>query len=370
MISILFHIDSLVCGGAEKVLCNLVNNMDLECFDITVYTLFPAKNRDYISNKIKLKSIYPMDNAFFRICYRIEAFAGLVYKLHIKPEYDLEIAYLECGPTKVIASSSSKKAKKIAWIHTEIEKCFDKSFVNKSRKWYKKYDAVVCVSEQVRDSYIKNFGNYPKTFVLHNVIDSKYIEKKSKEELPSNFKKTKTIILTVGRLVAQKNPLRILRIHKKLIENGIENELWFVGSGELESILRKEIELLGLTKTVKLFGYKSNPYPYMVAADILVCSSNVEGYSTFIVEGLILGKPIVTTNCSGMHEILGDSKYGIISENSDEDLYRKIYDLLSDKNGMLKELEKASSIRGKEFDVNKIVNENEIFFKQILKAND
>ena len=112
MIKILFHIDTLVGGGAEKVLCNLVNHMDQTKFDITVQTVFPDEPTKYLVDGIHYKSIYPSDNQFYRNLYRIEAALGLVYALHMKDDYDIEIAYLEFGPTKVIASSTNKRAKK------------------------------------------------------------------------------------------------------------------------------------------------------------------------------------------------------------------------------------------------------------------
>ena len=73
--------------------------------------------------------------------------------------------------------------------------------------------------------------------------------------------------------------------------------------------------------SAKLLGFRENPYNLMYAADILVCSSIFEGFSTFVTEGLILGKPIVTTDVSGMHELLSDSEYGLITANDDEAFY-------------------------------------------------
>ena len=69
-------------------------------------------------------------------------------------------------------------------------------------------------------------------------------------------------------------------------------------------------------------GFQSNPYSYMKRSDLYVCSSYVEGFSTVVSEAVILGIPVVTTESSGMREILGDSEYGLITENSDESLYQ------------------------------------------------
>lgn len=53
---------------------------------------------------------------------RAEAAAGLTYPLHIKDDYDIEAAYLECGSTKIMASSTNQKALKLAWVHCDLAK--------------------------------------------------------------------------------------------------------------------------------------------------------------------------------------------------------------------------------------------------------
>ena len=60
----------------------------------------------------------------------------------------------------------------------------------------------------------------------------------------------------------------------------------------------------------------------MTQSDLFVCSSISEGYSTAVTEALILGLPVVTTDCSGMNELLQGEKYGIITENSEATLLK------------------------------------------------
>ena len=59
MIKILFFIETLSGGGAEKVLQNLVNNMDSEKFDITVQTVWKENPEGFLNENIKYKYIYP-----------------------------------------------------------------------------------------------------------------------------------------------------------------------------------------------------------------------------------------------------------------------------------------------------------------------
>ena len=99
MLKILFFIETLGGGGAEKVLCDLVNHMDQRQFDITVQTLWPAENKNLLADGILYRSVYPKYDRWNSYRMRLESALGLTYRLHMKDDYDLEVAYLECGTT-------------------------------------------------------------------------------------------------------------------------------------------------------------------------------------------------------------------------------------------------------------------------------
>lgn len=363
---ILFHIDTLKGGGAEKVLCNLVNNMNSNEFDITVITLFKEDYHNYLNSNIHYKYIYSNKTKVSYLIYRIEAELGLVYPLHMKDNYDIEVAYLECGPTKVIASSNNKKAMKIAWVHCDIKQAFDRTFVKKTYNYYKNYDQIICVSKQVKDSFDELYKNEFNTIIIHNVIDSELIKKLSLDSLPNELKKRKLTLCTVCRFSPQKNILRLLKTVKRLKDDNINFDLWILGDGEQKEVVESYILDNHLEDYITLFGFQSNPYPYMREASLLVCSSNCEGYSTFITEGLILGKPIVTTDVSGMRELLGDNEYGVITNNDDDDFYNGLMKMVAET-GLLEKYVSKSIERSKCFEKQRLVEDNELFFKNIIK---
>ena len=118
--------------------------------------------------------------------------------------------------------------------------------------------------------------------------------------------------------------------------------------------------------TVSLLGYQSNPYPFMKAADLLVCSSGYEGLSTFITEGLVLGKAIVTTECSGMRELLGSSEFGLIVDNQEDALCNGLRKMLKDSELRATYAAHAAE-RGRDFSARQLAKETEDFFIQLLK---
>lgn len=368
MIRILFFIEELRGGGAEKVLCNLVNEMDLSRFDITVQTLWKVDAAQYLKPGIRYRYCYAGRNRLNNYRSRLEAAAGLTYPLHIKGDYDIEVAYLECGATKILAGSTNKKAKKIAWVHCDLalKMANPEAFVKRAAKWYQKYDRVVCVSQNVRDSFDRLFGIPEKTTVLHNTVDDAAIRTKAEALLPEFPEKRKLTAVTLGRLAHEKAYDRLLRVHRQLTSEGLDYQLWILGEGEDRTALEAYISENGLSDSVKLFGYCSNPYPYIKAADLLVCSSRYEGFSTFVTEGMILGKPVVTTDCTGMRELLGNSEYGLITENSEEGLLNGIRRMLTDSDLRADYAERAAK-RGADFSARKLAERTEQFFLNTLK---
>lgn len=367
MIKILFFIETLSGGGAEKVLQNLVNNMDTEKFDITVQTVWKENPEGYLSNNIKYKYIYPCFSKFNNYKYRLGVLLKTLYPLHIKDNYDIEVAYLECGATKVISTSTNKKAKKIAWVHCDLSKKISNidSFKKKSVKWYKKFHRVVCVSRDVEKSFKSIYGNEFDTEVIYNVINDYSIREKANENVDDfSFNEKIPTIVSVGRLSTEKRFDRLIEAHKILLEEGFLNKLLIIGEGNERENLEQIVKASGVQETVTLLGFKDNPYPYIKKADLLVCSSDYEGFSSFVAEGLILGKAITTTNCGGMEELLGSSLYGIITECNEKALSEGIKKLLVD-HSLKEEYERKAIERGKSFSINASVKEVENFLISI-----
>ena len=122
--------------------------------------------------------------------------------------------------------------------------------------------------------------------------------------------------------------------------------------------LENYIEENQISSVVQLLGFQTNPYPYIKNSDLFVCSSRSEGISTVVTEALILGKPIISTRCSGVDELLGDNIYGIITENSTEDLYQGMKNIISNKD-LRDELSIRCEKRKEDFKVDAIIEQIE-----------
>lgn len=397
---ILFLIHTLGGGGAEKVLVNLVNNMDKNKYDITVMTIIDVGELRYqLNENIKYKTTINLrlgkrkikcENksgsllnrkgflklGFAKIYSLIWRYisASLVYKVFIKEKYDIEVAFLEGISAKVIAASTNKKSRKYVWVHVDLINQTKSSKVFKGiqdeKKTYCQFNKVICVSEAVKIQFIKKFDFIPnKVLVKYNVIDKEDILKKSKypiENINNSIgRKVDTfLICSIGRLNAQKAYDRLLRIVKRLIDEEYDIKLIIIGEGTAKEELEKYIVVNNLEEKIKLLGFKSNPYNYLGNSKLYVCSSVAEGFSTAVSEAIVLGIPVVTTDCAGMKEMLGsNNEYGIVTPNSEEALYVGIKNILNDKMLYMKYKE-AIQERSEIFNLKYLISEVEKLFDE------
>lgn len=387
---VLFLIHTLSAGGAEKILVNLANGIDKEKYDITVMTVIDTGVfRKDLNDDIEYKSIFknpfsskkpkkqvkpgnPLNKknklikllAKFYVMFWKVVPMKLVHKLFIGNKYDTEIAFLEGICAKIISGSSNERSEKISWIHVDMMN-HNKSeavFWNRDLEMqcYDKFSKIICVSNNVKSSFIEKFPiNEEKILVRYNPVDTNEILHKAKEDVLDVEISDKKIVCSVGRLVTQKGYDRLLRVHNTLIKEGLDYELWIIGEGNKRKELEDYIENNNLRNSVKLIGFKENPYKYISKSDIFVCSSRAEGFSTVATEATILGKPIVTVNCSGMKELLGESnELGIVTENNEDALCEGLKNMIEDES-LIDKYKKALENQENRFNYKQAVREIE-----------
>lgn len=242
------------------------------------------------------------------------------------------MAFLEGVPTKLLSGSNNEKAKKYAWVHIDLNETFGLEKVHPGMdahiECYKKYDKIVCVSETVKTAFIKRFGIEDNLIVKYNLLDDKEVLERASEPVERG---ERVRIVSVGRLVRRKGFDRLLIIMKKFAKENIDCELVIVGDGSRRQELEGYVNYNNLTDRVTFAGYSDNPYKYINSADLVVLPSRAEGYSTVATEAVIIGKPTVVCDCSGMKEIFGDSEYGIIVPNDEDKLYDAVKRMVCDK---------------------------------------
>lgn len=352
MKKIIFGITSLTLGGAERVLIDVANEL-CNRYDITIFTIYGNGDlENELNSNIKIKTLYNKRyselTSFEKITlpFKIMLNSKKIYKEYIEGDYGAQIAFLEGAITRLfsIENKKNEKCKKIAWIHNDISKVFGKSLKAKvkiiyDKKIYSRYNTLVFVSKD----NLKAFESvYPKINVgekkvIYNYINSKRILDLSKndEEYAGAFDKNEVNLVQVSRLVEQKAIARLIKVHKKLINEGYMHHIYIIGEGPLEKDLKKKIQEEKIEKTFTLLGAKKNPYPFVKNATAFVLFSNYEGYPMVIEEAKILNKYIAITNTAARETLTNYKKKCIIVQNNEEGIEKAIKNIIEKKSEIL-----------------------------------
>lgn len=368
MKKIAFLIHDLMGGGAEKVLVNMVNNLNPEKYDITIVTLFDeGVHKNSFNSNVHYK--YFMKKSFNGNKYFFRSLSPEFWykKVFGKDKYDVVVSYLEGTCARI--ASGCKNAKTVAWIHRERdENGYKVCFKNKQEadRCYSSFDRIACVAGSLKDNFSKLCPAFNKAEVIYNVNETDRIIELSKEciEEKDLFNDGVLTISFIGKVIEEKGIFRLVNIHKKLNDENIPHRFLIMGVGEDQEAAQKILKENNGEKDFVFLGFQKNPYKYLAKSDMFVCSSFAEGFSTATTEALVLGIPVVVTDCSGMDEMLCGNEYGIITENNEESLYEGLKKMITD-NELRGEYKRKAMIRGKDFTTEKSVERIEKFFDEL-----
>lgn len=372
MIRILFVIPDLGHGGAEKVLVNLVNHMNKKRFDITVMALYDGGiNKKFLSKDIKYIACFK--KAFKGVSQVLKLGSpSFLYSSFIKEHYDIIVSYLEGQTARIVSGCCETGIKLVSWIHVEQHTLQQAAYtfrtITEMVKCYKRFDKTICVSEYVRRDF-QSLVPVENIMVLYNTVESDRIRKLAQEsvsEIQFNFNDMK--LCGIGTLKKSKGFDRLLRVHKRLYDEGYPVHTYILGEGEEDKKLSEYVKTEKLESSVTFLGYQVNPYKFLSKCDLFVCTSFAEGFSTAATEALIVGTPVCTVEVSGMKEMLGDNdEYGIVTENNEDAFYSGVKKLLDNEN-LLNYYKKQASARGEIFHTDATVKATEGMFIDLLDA--
>ncbi|XCI75747.1 MAG: glycosyltransferase [Flavobacteriales bacterium] len=346
---ILFRSGPRMEGGAEKALLNLLRHLNYSKYQVDVLLRYKSgiywqqlpkevglyhlvKEKDIFSKIPLTWFVQKIWSSLTIYVYRILPCWLYQYKLK-NTSYDVEIAWLHSFIFDII--KSPLKSKKITWIHSDFTKVYEsKALMNKVLHVLQSLDKIITVSKQAQDILLSIAPDLEKeTRMIYNAFDAdEIIRKAGAEDVKRHIKLLN--LIAIGRLSKEKGFERLIDICYSLKHEGVGPfTLSIVGTGyrSYQIKLLDQIKVLGLEDTVKLLGFKENPYPYLKAADIFVLSSHFEGLPYVVLEALILNKPIVSTDVVGLRELLKDGELGLLVDNSEKGLYYGLKRMITDE---------------------------------------
>lgn len=226
-------------------------------------------------------------------------------------------------------------AVKIAWVHLDLYTShwtrsvyFD---INEETLCYNMMDEIIFVSQTAMQQFCRLFPMVTtRKQVIYNLFDKKNIILKSKLTR-AGIKKEKLTLCTIGRLEHVKGHGRLISIIDRLKKDGLDFQLWIIGEGSQEIVIKGLISKYNLENVVFLLGFIKNPYPLLKSSDIFISVSKVEGLPLVIGEAMCLGKPIVATKVSGVIDMLNHGKYGMLVDMDDDSIYNGLKEMITNE---------------------------------------
>ena len=319
--NIIFFCPSIEEGGVEKNLINICNGFQKK-HKISLITA--NKNKKKFFEK-KINFISPKTD-FFNNKSRIIKSIYCIYLLLKNYKKKNIIVSFQSNILAIIMSKILNY--KVIIRSNQSPNNYAKNIIKRSVMsfFYKKADKIIVNSNEFKNEF-KKFFNLQSVPIYNLIEKTSNLKKLSKKPIYNNFfSNSKKIIniLSVGRLVPQKNQITILKA-LNLIKNKKKFKFYLIGKGSEYYNLQKFINENKLNNHIKILNFKDNIYPYYKKADVFVLSSLYEGLPNTLIEALTFGLPIISTNCkTGPKEILNKEKYGKLFKIKDHTTLSKL----------------------------------------------
>ncbi len=190
-------------------------------------------------------------------------------------------------------------------------------------------DSIRVVSRRLADSLAKLKVKSEKIVIVPIYVDTgKLVQEPVTIDLHQEFP-GKFIILAVGRLVKEKNLNLLIETVSRLTKENHQVALAIVGGGKEENNLKSDVRRLKLEDKVKFYGWQENLGTFYKTADVLVITSQAEGYNRTAIEAMSCGLPVIMTDVGLAGEIIKDGFNGkVLATASPTELAQTIQDLI------------------------------------------
>lgn len=363
--SLLFVINNLNCGGAEKALVSLLQTIDYSKYAVDlfvfkhegvffenlpkeVHVLEEQKIVPYLYSSTKsavLKALKSFN--FIAIWLRLQLF--LLSKKHqsgvaveqyfwkyyakglssLNKEYDAAIGFQEKNPIYFCVDKVKAKIK-IGWIHTDLEQ-LGLDFQHE-QYYFEQLNHIVTVSEGLTDRLQQQQPQFQsKIITIENIISSKVLTDLSQEPTATTFDSNYFNIIYVGRIAKEKGLFMGLEALKILVEQGYAVRWYLIGEGNQKEQLLLDAARYGIASHLFFLGLKSNPYAYISKASAFLLPSFFEGKSISLEEAKLLHKPIVITDFSSAKDQIEHGVTGLIAAMNPSSIAEKLAQFITNE---------------------------------------
>lgn len=354
---ILFYINTLNTGGAERVMANLANQFAKDN-DVIFVTSKKTEKEYELSQQVE-RYVLDKDNVISgRIIQNVNRICNL-RRIIKEKKPDIVVSFMAEANFRSIIASIGLSCKTLVSVRNEPRREYAGKLGYIVGKFILPFaDGCVFQTEDAKKWFSKRLRN--KSRIIFNAV---------KEDFYATERCIKKgRIVTCGRLEAQKNHIMLIRAIKQLESKEKNYELHIYGDGKLKKEIENEINELRLSKKIKLMGVTKDVCKVLSEADLFVMSSDYEGMPNALLEAMAVGVPVIATDCpcGGPKMILGNNDNGLLVKVGDvEEMAEAIWSLLSDEHKMAEYSERGKK-KAMEFFPDEVFEQWNQYIKDIV----
>ena len=366
-IKVLHIIPTFGIGGAERLVVNLLENLNRERFEVAACSLYGKRNTIF-EHQLEEQgiTIYYLGKhkgldlrMIPRLCH--------LFKL-VKP--DIVHTHLSVLRYALIPIILCRIPARFHTVHNIAQKEVDGP--GKIMDWLAFHLGRVIpisISQAVARTVRKLYGK--RTIIIYNGIPTEEFQRSNAVRAvwrkKEGIKDSEVVLIHIGRFSPQKNHHLLIEAFNKAIKECSDLKLLLVGDGELRSGIEKLVKKKGLDQDIRFLGLHQDIPELLAASDIFILSSDWEGFGLVIAEAMAAGKPVIATAVGGVSELVEDGKTGLLVPPQNASALSQAIIQLADSPSLRKSMgREGQKIARERFDINLITKQYEKLYLQTL----
>jgi glycosyltransferase involved in cell wall biosynthesis len=358
---VLFYINAIHHGGAEKVLVNLANNFAEIHYKTIVVTSFVDQEEYTLSTKVKRLSL-EHDNLPGSFLRRNMIRMINLRKICKSEKPDIVISFMGEANFRAIIATRFLRIPTLISVRNDPDKEYEGFLLRVlAKQLFRLADGCVFQTQDAKNWFPNQIKR--KSRIILNQVDEKFFK--------INYLGERKNIITVGRLEPQKNHKLLIRAFHRIAERYQEVNLIIYGDGSLSSELSLYVEKLGLQGRVVLKGATMDIQDKIFDAKLFVLSSDYEGLPNAVMEAMTLGIPVISTDCpcGGPRLLIQNNENGILVPVNDEIKMAHAIDKVLSDSKLYRKLSQNGKLRAAHFEPKVVFKEWNKYVDEIIDYN-